>query len=95
VVFLNQTNSAIIFCGPLPHPPEAISYLMSYSRKLIEGGECTLLIVTPQPDQLKGQLMASCDELELSRLKHLLDTRSLSIIRQIDADALRFICGIH
>jgi hypothetical protein len=48
-----------------------------------------------QPDRLRRQLMAACDELELPRLKHLLDTRALSILQEVDSDSLRFICGIR
>jgi hypothetical protein len=94
-VFVNQTTSAIIFYDPQPHTPEGFSYLLSYTRRLIDGGDGSLLVVTSQPDQLRGQLVAACDELELSRLSHLFDARSLCIVRKIESDSLRFVCGIH
>jgi hypothetical protein len=95
--FVNQTDSAIIFCESAVHPvlSEAFSYVTSYSRKLIEGGDGGLLIVAPQPNQLRCQLMATCDELELSRLMQLLDTRTLYTVQELDSDSSRSICGLR
>src|SRR5260370_563248 len=96
-VFVNQTDSAIIFYESAAHhaSSEAYSYVTSYSRRLIERGDGSLVIVASQPDQLRSRLMAACKELELSRLKHLLDMRTLSIVQELSSDSLRSICGIR